>query len=196
MAAQCSTQGTAGELCRCGDGGYLPNSALFVRQHKRHLDHVGEGRVLLLAEEAANHHLSSAHGARTQGGRGAQVLHPLLGSSATTPPGTNQGGSRCSCGFKKAGAHQLLVRADHHECPGQCHANWVGMGRIWDIWPADTQKRKIYRSTTACTNSGSGPSGSQYGTKLSKLSHDFRSKVVRPKPPNFRNESCESLTGA
>ena len=31
----------------------------------------------------ANHHLSSAHGARTHGGRGAQVLHPLLGSSAT-----------------------------------------------------------------------------------------------------------------
>ena len=33
---------------------------------------------------SANHHLSSAHGARTQGGRGAQVLHPLLGSRASS----------------------------------------------------------------------------------------------------------------
>ena len=37
----------------------------------------------LTRTSTANHHLSSAHGARTQGGRGAQVLHPLLGSSAT-----------------------------------------------------------------------------------------------------------------
>ena len=79
-------------------------------------------------------------------------------------------------------------------------ANAMPIGWAWEGSETHGQrilkKKEIYRSTTACTNSGSGPSGSQYGAKLSKLSHDFRSKVVRPKPPNFRNESCESLAWA
>ena len=121
----------------------LPGAENVRRTEARGLGTGAEDRQSM-RYSTANHHVSSAHDARTPGGRGARAPFTPHWQLPHQAPTMVVHDARAA---PKRPAHinhcVALVRVDAPGYPGHCHAARTGMGRVWDVAPADTQKMRF-----------------------------------------------------